>query len=95
MRKLLLVIPFLLLAGCQSSPMLVQTKLAVVTPPPEMYSCPIEKRFPNWQTLNDVEVAKTIVKLYKNNMICKASIDAIEKYLNNAKAQIENGADGQ
>lgn len=90
MRKLLLAIPFLFLAGCQSSPLLVQTKLAVVTPPAEMYTCPIEKRFPNWQTLNDVEVAKTIVKLYKNNMICKASIDAIERYLNRAKEEIEN-----
>ena len=93
MRKLLLAIPFLLLAGCQSSPMLVQTKLAVVTPPAEMYTCPIEKRYPNWQTLNDVEVAKTIVRLYKNNMICKASIEAIEKYLNEAKARIEGGAE--
>ena len=90
MRKLLLAIPFLLLAGCQSSPMLVQTKLTVVTPPQEMYVCPIERNYPNWQTLNDVEVAKTIVRLYKNNMICKASIEAIEKYLNDAKARIED-----
>ena len=90
MRKLFLAIPFLLLAGCQSSPMLVQTKLAVVTPPQEMYTCPIERNYPNWQTLNDVEVAKTIVRLYKNNMICKASIEAIEKYLNDAKARIED-----
>lgn len=92
MKKLLLI-PFLFLAGCQSSPLLVQTKLAVVTPPAEMYTCPIEKRFPNWQTLNDVEVAKTIVKLYKNNLTCKYSLEAIEKYLDKAKAQIESGAD--
>ncbi len=90
MRKLFLAIPFLLLAGCQSSPMLVQTKLAVVTPPQEMYTCPIEKKYPNWQTLNDVEVAKTIVRLYKNNMICKTSIQAIERYLNDAKERIED-----
>lgn len=94
MKKLLLI-PFLFLAGCQSTPMLVQTKLAVVTPPQEMYVCPIERKYPNWQTLNDVEVAKTIVRLYKNNMICKASIEAIERYLDKAKAQIEGGADGQ
>jgi len=89
-KKLLLAIPFLLLAGCQSSPMLIETKLAVVTPPAEMYNCPLEKRYPNWQTLNDVEVAKTIVRLYKNNRICKASIEAVEKYLNEAKARIED-----
>lgn len=90
MKKLLLAIPFLFLAGCQSSPMLIETKLAVVTPPAEMYNCPLEKRYPNWQTLNDVEVAKTIVRLYKNNRICKASIEAVEKYLNEAKARIED-----
>ena len=90
MKKLLLAILFLLLAGCQSSPMLIETKLAVVTPPAEMYNCPLEKRYPNWQTLNDVEVAKTIVRLYKNNRICKASIEAVEKYLNEAKARIED-----
>lgn len=88
--KKLITLSFLLLAGCQSTPMLTQTKLAVVTPPPEMYTCPIEKKYPNWQSLNDVEVAKTIVKLYKNNMICKASIEAIENYLNKAKAQIDS-----
>jgi len=87
--KKLLIIPFLFLAGC-NSPMLVQTKLAVVTPPPEMYDCPIERRFPRWETLNDVEVAKTIVKLYKNNVRCRNSVEAIEKYLDDAKAQIEN-----
>lgn len=88
--KKLLIIPFLLLAGCNSDPNLIQTKLAVVTPPPEMYDCPIEKKFPNWQTLNDVEVAKTIVKLYKNNVRCKNSLDAIHKYLDAAKVQIEH-----
>lgn len=88
--KKLAVLSVLFLAGCQStSPMIRQTQLAVVTPPKDMYVCPIEKQFPNWQTLNDVEVAKTIVKLYKNNMICKASIEAIETYLDKAKKQIE------
>ena len=87
--KKLVIIPFLLLAGCQSTPNLVQTKLAVVTPPKEMYDCPIDRKFPNWQTLNDVEVAKTVVKLYKNNVRCKNSIEAIEKYLDKAKQQIE------
>ena len=87
--KKLLIIPFLFLAGC-NSPNLIQTKLAVITPPPEMYDCPIDKKFPSWQTLNDVEVAKTVVRLYKNNVRCKNSIEAIEKYLADAKAQIEN-----
>ena len=58
-------------------------------PPDSMFACPIEKRFPHWQTLNDVEVAKTLVKLYKNNKTCKASLDAVHKFLADAKVKIE------
>lgn len=85
MKKLIIL--SLLLAGCQST---YQTKLQVITPPEQMYDCPIKKEWPNWQKLNDTDVAKTVVELYKNNHRCKNSVDAIRKYLNDAKAQIEN-----
>ena len=85
MKKIILL--SFLLAGCQSS--IIETKLQVVTPPEQMYDCPIKTKWPNWQTLNDTEVAKTIVELYKNNSRCKASIDAIQKFLTDAKARIE------
>lgn len=85
MKKVILLA--LLLSGCQSN--IVETKLQVVTPPDSMYDCPIKTKWPNYQTLNDTEVAKTIVELYKNNARCKASVDAIKQYLDSAKAQIE------
>ena len=85
--KKLVIIAALLLTGCQSSA--VSTKLTVVTPPEQMYDCPIKDKWPNWQKLNDTEVAKTVVELYKNNTRCKASVDAIRKYLTDAKARIE------
>ena len=86
MKKILVVCLFL--AGCQSTA--VSTKLEVITPPEQMYDCPIKDKWPNWQKLNDTEVAKTIVELYKNNSRCKASIDAIRKFLTDAKARIES-----
>ena len=86
--KKLVIIAALLLTGCQST--VTTTRLQVVTPPDEMYDCPIKTKWPNYKTLNDTEVAKTIVELYKNNSRCKASIDAIQKYLTDAKARIEN-----
>lgn len=86
MKKL--IIACLFLAGCSSTA--VSTKLTVVTPPEQMYDCPIKKQWPNWQKLNDTEVAKTVVELYKNNTRCKASIDAIQKYLADAKARLED-----
>ena len=85
MKKLLLL--SLLLAGCQST--VTSTKLQVITPPDEMYDCPIKTKWPNWQHLNDTDVAKTIVELYKNNTRCKNSVDAIRKYLTDAKTRIE------
>ena len=86
--KKIFIIAALLLAGCQST--VPTTKLQVVTPPEEMYDCPIKKQWPNWQKLNDTEVAKTVVELYKNNSRCKASVDTIQKYLTDAKARIED-----
>ena len=86
MKKL--IIACLFLAGCQSTA--VSTKLTVVTPPEQMYDCPIKKQWPNWQKLNDTDVAKTVVELYKNNTRCKASVDAIRKYLADAKTRIED-----
>mgnify|MGYP003704360759 CR=1 FL=1 len=85
--KKLVIIAALLLAGCQST---VSTKLKVVTPPDQMYDCPIKDKWPNWQKLNDTDVAKTIVELYKNNARCKNSVDAIRKFLADAKTRIEN-----
>ena len=86
--KKLVIIAALLLTGCQSTT--VPTKLQVVTPPEQMYDCPIKDKWPNWKTLNDTEVAKTVVELYKNNSRCKASVDAIRKFLTDAKTRIEN-----
>ena len=86
MKKLIII--SLLLAGCQSTA--TTTKLQVITPPEQMYDCPIKTKWPNWQKLNDTDVAKTVVELYKNNHRCRNSVDAIRKYLTDAKAQIED-----
>ena len=85
MKKLLIACLFL--AGCQSTA--ISTKLTVVTPPEQMYDCPIKRQWPNYEKLNDIEVARTIIELYKNNERCKNSIDAIKQYLEDAKARIE------
>jgi hypothetical protein len=78
------------LAACQSSPTLIKRKLTVVVPPDSMYVCPIETKYPDWKTLNDVDVAKTVLKLHKNNVACKNSLDAIRKFLLDSKAKLED-----
>jgi hypothetical protein len=56
-----------------------------------MYHCPVLKEFPDWKTLTDAQVAKTVVTLYKNNLTCKSSIESIRKFLKDADAINKKG----
>lgn len=93
MKKFLSLIPLvLLLAACnESKPELIRTQWKVVIPDASMYRCPSLKDYPNTATLTDIQVAKLIVELYKNNQTCKNSIDSIKTYLNEAQKQLESG----
>lgn len=91
MKKLILL-SFLFLAGCNDPQIITTYKYMVVHPDEAMYNCPVLKQFPKWQTLTDAQVADTIVKLYKNNITCKSSIESIRKYLNNADLVMKKGS---
>jgi len=90
MKKLLMLLP-LVLAGCATTSETVVTtdKLTVVTPPPSMYSCNIVTSYPKADTLKDSEVAKLIVEMNRRNRACKNNIEAIKKYLDQAKTTVE------
>lgn len=90
--KRILIIPLLLaLTACNSvgSFQPTVTKYKVVTPDAAMYDCPIFKKWPNADKLTDVDVAKLIVKLYKNNVRCKNTVDGIQKFLEKSKTTVE------
>lgn len=90
MKRIIVLAALLTLAGCNSTPLgPTVTQYKVITPTKAMYDCPLYKEWPNPDKLTDVQVAKTLVKLYKNNVRCKNAIDAIEKYLNRAKETVE------
>jgi hypothetical protein len=69
--------------------MITTTKYQVIIPDNSLYNCPTVRSFPNPNNLTDAEVARVIVELYKNNQICKNSIDAVKKFLEQSKATIE------
>lgn len=76
----------LLLTSCNDQQQIITTyKWMVVHPDEAMYNCPVLKEFPNWKTLKDSEVAKTVVLLHKNNITCKNSIESIRKFLEEAE----------
>lgn len=90
MKKIILI-SALLLCGCNTvTPNIITNRATVVVPADSMYACPVLTNLPKVDTLTDVEVAKVMVELYKDNRMCRSSMNAIRKYLADAKARIES-----
>ena len=93
MKKILVVLFAILLTSCNDQQQILTSyKWMIIHPSESMYYCPVLKQFPNWKTLTDSQVAKTVVQLHKNNLTCKSSIESIRKFLNNADQTIKKGA---
>lgn len=93
MKKwILLCVAGLFLAGCNETNQILTTyKWAVVHPDEAMYYCPVLKKFPDWKTLTDAQVARTAVQLHKNNLTCKSSIESIRKFMKDADKRVKRG----
>jgi hypothetical protein len=92
MKKLIFIIPALMLAGCATTPppqALVRTEQVVIIPNNDLFNCPNVRRFPNPENLTDVQVAELLVTLHRNNMNCQRNINAIKKSLEEAKKTAE------
>ena len=87
MKKLILLF-VLMLAGCNETQVLTTTKYMVVHPAEAMYYCPVLKEFPDWNKLTDAQVAKTVLKLYQNNLTCKSSIESIREFLDKEEKRL-------
>jgi hypothetical protein len=88
--RYVIVLSALLLSGCASAPIkLLQPEYKIVTPPDSLYDCPIEKKFPNSKNLTNEQVGKLILKLQKNNLTCKNSLDNIQNFMDEAKVTVE------
>ena len=94
MKQLFLLSTILLtLCSCDEVgiEMLTTTKHLVVLPEDKMYDCPLVDRFPDASMLTDIQVAEFIVKLHSSNVRCHNSINAIRKFLEDAKKTTEQG----
>jgi hypothetical protein len=90
MKKLILGLPILLIAcGDPDVQLVTKEKLVPVVPAESMYVCPTVRSFPETKTLTDIQVARLIAQLHSNNMTCKNSIEAIKKYVSQAKERLE------
>lgn len=87
--KYVLLLLFLVVGCSPQKQTVISTKNVVITPAPELYNCPMIQEFPDWKTLDDRQVAATIVQMYKNNVACFNSNDAIRKFLEDAKKRVD------
>lgn len=88
MKKLVLLLP-LLLTACQTSQVITSKEQIVVEVPSSYYNCPTDVYMPDPKKLTDIQVARILVTLHKNNTVCKNSINAIRKFLDEAKQTVE------
>jgi starvation-inducible outer membrane lipoprotein len=87
MRILLASIISLSLAGCATTPpqLITKTDIRVVMPERTMFYCQNVRRFPNPDTLTDVQVAKLLVELHSKNTECQKNMNSVYKFLDEAK----------
>lgn len=91
MNRIVAVISLLVLTGCSTPTVkLIAPEYKVVSPPESLYNCPQLKNFSNYDRLTNEQVGQLILKLQKNNMICKDSLNNIRKYMDDARANINN-----
>jgi len=92
MKKILLLALTPFLAGCLSTPKpnLISVEYKVVKAPDDLYNCPIETRFPKSDTLTNQQVGALILKLQKNNVACKNSMNALKKFYDDAEQTVSN-----
>lgn len=79
----------LLLGGCSNeSVKLLSPEYKIVKIPESLYECPTVKKFPDADKLTNQQVGSLLIKVQKNNIICKNSLDGIKKYMEEAEATV-------
>ena len=92
MKIALAVIASLTLAGCAKDlppQIITRTEMQVVVPDRTMFYCKNVRKFPNPDTLTDVEVAKLLVELHSKNTECQKNMNAVYKFLDEAKKKTD------
>jgi hypothetical protein len=83
----------LMLTACgDSAPQtqfVARNKFIAIDVPANLYYCPTVVKFPSTVNMTDIEVARLLVQLQKNNISCANSMTAIQAYLSDAKLALE------
>lgn len=86
MKQFVIIAALLTLSACATAPPpVVVHDNVVIIPPDALFRCPQLAKIPDPNTLTDIQVADMINHLDADNRICRDSLLAIKKYLENAK----------
>jgi hypothetical protein len=89
MKKVFLVLPLIFLTGCsQTAVQLIAPEYKIIKAPDDLYNCPVETKFPKADTLTNKQAGNLILKLQKNNVTCKQSLDAVKQFYDDAEKTI-------
>ena len=89
MKKVVAIVLAAGLAGCSSASQLItKDKLIVIEPDKSLYNCPVVPKYPNPDTLTDIEVAKLLVLMERNNSDCRRNMKAIQTFIEQAKVRL-------
>ena len=91
MFKIPLILSLLILIGCanNSQPISVQRHIVLI-PPANYFQCEIIELPKNTRTITDLDVAKLITRLYRENVICANNMKAIKEFLENSNKILQN-----
>lgn len=89
MKYALAILLGLSACGDIGTEIVTSTKQIVVLPPDNLYQCPQVNSFPDPGKLTDLQVARLLVAQHSNLVQCKNSLNAVKKFLEDAKKTIE------
>lgn len=92
MKALVCASIMLLLTACggnMESQIVARDRLTVIEVPANLYYCPVIASYPNTANMTDIDVARLIVQLHRNNITCFNSMKAIREYLDESKKTLE------
>jgi hypothetical protein len=91
-KMIVALVGLAMLSACKTfneKPPIIRTEYKVVTPDEAYYTCD-KVMLPDPDTLTDARVAQLINDLVKANRVCHNNMNAIKKYLDEAKKTLES-----
>jgi len=91
LRVILIILFSLVVIGCASTtqPIPVQQH-TVLIPPANYFQCEVVELPRNTRTITDLDVARLITRLYRENVVCANNIKAIKEFLENSSKILQN-----